>query len=405
MKTWLRPGRQALVIAGILLAGVLVKVVFFRTPAAPQVTTTMVERADLEDTVLATGTINAYRLVSVGARASGEVKRLHVALGDTVKAGQLIAEIDALTQKNTLRDTQAALRSAEALLQSQQATLKQNELAAKRQRDLAAAEAGSAANLESAEAALDVARANVESQKAAVAQARISVDTAQVNLGYARVLAPISGTVVAIVTDQGQTVNAVQSAPTIVKIAQLDTMTIKAKISEADVPKVKPGMPVYFSLLGEPDKRIEARLSAIEPGDTTLADTSTTSSTSSSSSSSSSSSTTSAIYYNGIFNVPNPDHKLRINMTAQATIALQRVKNALTIPSAALGMRDREGRYRVQVLVQGQVQPRSVRIGLNNRVRAEVLEGLVEGDLVVTSEAGAGGPSTGGRRGGPPMMF
>lgn len=398
MKQWLKPGRLVLLVVALLIAGWIVKKVWFTPPPPPQVTTAAVERGDLEDTVLATGTINAFKLVSVGARATGEVKRLAVALGEKVKEGQLIAEIDAMTQQNALRDAQASLRSAEALLASRRATLAQAELTARRQRDLNAADAGALAELESAEAALNTAKADVESQQAMVAQARINVDSAQVNLGYARVVAPMDGTVVAIITEQGQTVNAAQSAPTIIKLARLDTMTIKAKISEADVPRVKAGMPVYFALLGAPDRRIEASLRAVEPGDTTLADTTTSSTTSSSS-------TTSAIYYNGIFDVPNADGTLRINMTAQTTIVLARVKAALTLPSTALGKRDAKGLYAVRVLgAEGRIEERHVRIGMNNRVRAEVLDGLREGDRVVTSEAVAGAENrdNGGRRGPPP---
>ena len=401
MKQWMKPGRLMAVAAGLVVMALIVKAVWFSPPPQPQVTSAAVERGDLEVSVLATGTINAYKLVSVGARATGEVKRLAVALGDKVKEGQLIAEIDALTQQNALRDAQASLRSAEALLGARQATLVQAELAAKRQRELAAGDAGARADLEAAEATLNTARADVESQRAMVAQARINVDTAQLNLGYARVLAPMDGTVVAIVTEQGQTVNAAQTAPTIIKLARLDTMTIKARISEADVPRVKPGMPVHFSLLGEPDRRIQATLRAVEPGDTTLADSSATTSTSSSTSG-----TTNAIYYNGIFDVPNPDGTLRINMTAQATIVLAQAKAALTIPVAALGAREGSGgdRHKVRVLgADGRIEDRVVRVGLNNRVRAQVLDGLKEGERVVTAEAAPPGAASDGRRP-PPRM-
>jgi macrolide-specific efflux system membrane fusion protein len=378
-----RRGLMALAVAGLAVAGLVVKTAWFAPPAPPQVTSAAVERGDLEVSVLATGTINAFKLVSVGARASGEVKRLAVALGDQVREGQLIAEIDALTQHNELRDAEASLRSAEALVTARQTALAQAQVSAKRQRELAAADAGARADQEAAEAALATARAEVESQQALVAQARIRVGTARLNLGYAKVLAPMDGVVVAIVTEQGQTVNAAQSAPTIIKLAQLDKMTIKARISEADVPRVKAGMPVYFSLLGEPDRRIQATLRAVEPGDTTLADaTSATSATSGTG-------TASAIYYNGIFDVPNADGALRINMTAQATIVLATAKDALSVPVAALRPRDAKAPgYKVRVIgPDGRIEDRPVRIGLNNRVRVQVLEGLNEGEEVVTAEA------------------
>ena len=406
MKDWLNKRRKSLLLAlaaALLIAAGLAAYLLWLKPApVPQVVTAAVESGSIEDTVLATGTIGAAKLVSVGAQVTGEVKRLHVALGDTVKQGQLIAEIDALTQANNLRNAQAALQNSQAQLRARQAALKQAGLAAERLRALVAIDAGARADLEAAEASLDTSKAEIAAQQAQIAQAKVAEDTAKVNLGYTRVSAPMDGVVVAIVTEQGQTVNANQSAPTIIKLARLDTMTVKAQISEADVPRVKPGMPVYFSLLGEPDRRIEVKLRAVEPGPTTLA----TDGSGSSSTGSSTSSTASAIYYNGIFDVPNPDGKLRINMTAQTTIVLARAQDVLTVPSAALLGRGRGGQYKVRVLgADGKLVEKPVRIGLNNRVQAEVLEGLKAGELVVTSEAVAGAPASVGRAGRSPRMF
>ncbi|WP_458296229.1 efflux RND transporter periplasmic adaptor subunit [Roseateles koreensis] len=380
----------------LLGLGWIAKRMWFTPPPAPQVATSPVEQGDIEEAVLATGTIGAAKLVSVGAQVTGEVKRLTVALGDTVKQGQLIAEIEALTQQNTVRNAAAALDIAEAQLRSKQAALKQAQLAAARLRELVAVDAGARADLEAAEATLDTSKADIAVLQAQIVQARLAADTAKVNLGYTRVTAPMDGTVVAVVTEQGQTVNANQSAPTIIKLARLDTMTVKAQISEADVPRVKPGMPVYFSLLGEPDKRIEVKLRAVEPGPTTLA-TDTTTSTASTG-------TTSAIYYNGIFDVPNPQGKLRINMTAQTTIVLAQVKNVLMVPSAALGSKGKDGRYTVRVLEGPRIVDKPVRIGLDNRVKAQVLEGLALGDRVVTSEAAAPGGAPAQSSGPPPRM-
>lgn len=369
-----------LAVAGLAVRG------HFKAPPPPAITTTAVTRGDLEMDVLATGTIEAAKLVSVGARATGEVKHLYVALGDKVKKGDLIAEIDSKEQDNELLKASAALQGARADLSARRATLKQDELALARLRALVAIDAGSHGDLEVAEASLDGARAAVTVAESAIVQAQLAEDTARVNVGYAHVLAPMDGTVVAIVTEQGQTVNAVQMSPTIIKLARLDTMTIKAQISEADVPRVKTGMPVYFTLLGDPDTRFDTTLRAVEPGPTTLAaDTTAVAATPS---------TATAIYYNGIFDVPNPQGKLRIAMTAQATIVLDKARDALLIPSAALGAKGKDGRYTVRVVSDaaasagaGVPQERQVRIGLNNRVQAQVLDGLKAGEHVVTSEA------------------
>jgi len=396
LRRWFTPWRTAIAIA-VLLAMALMLRSHFAPPPAPAITTTPVTRGDLEMNVLATGTIEAARLVSVGARATGEVKHLYVALGDKVKKGDLIAEIDSKEQDNELLKASAALQSARAELSARQATLRQDELAVKRLRALVAIDAGSHVDLETAESNVDGARAAVAVAEATIAQAQLAEDTARVNVGYAHVLAPMDGTVVAVVTEQGQTVNAVQMSPTIIKLARLDTMTVKAQISEADVPRVRAGMPVYFTLLGEPDTRYDTTLRAVEPGPTTLAaDTANGAATSGGS-------TATAVYYNGIFDAPNPQGKLRIAMTAQATIVLDKVKGALLVPSAALGAKGKDGRYTVRVVSgaaasasAGAPRDRLVRIGLNNRVQAQVLDGLKEGERVVTSEAPMPGAAASG---------
>lgn len=405
LARWFTPWRIAAAIVALLVV-VLVARGQFRPPEPPRVTTATAARGDLEMGVLATGTIEAAKLVSVGAQATGELKHLHVALGDRVRKGDLIAEIDSLTQQNALRNASAALANVRAQRAAKVATLRQSELALARLKSLVAIDAGTHIDLETAQATLDVTRADIAALDAQITEALVTEDTARVNLGYTRIVAPMDGTVVAVVTEQGQTVNAAQSAPTIIKLARLDTMTVKAQISEADVPRVKAGLPVYFTLLGDPDTRYETTLRSVEPGPTTLA----TDDTTSTSTSTTSSSTATAIYYNGIFDVPNPRGLLRISMTAQATIVLAKARDALLIPSAALGPKDPSGRYAVRVEHAGDGPPRldlrHVRVGLNNRVQAEVLEGLQAGDRVVTSEAAPPG-ATSANNGphGPPGMF
>nr|MBP6708479.1 efflux transporter periplasmic adaptor subunit [Accumulibacter sp.] len=172
----------------------------------------------------------------------------------------------------------------------------------------------------------------------------------------------------------------------------------------ADVTRVKAGQRVYFTILGEPDQRYETTLRAIEPAPTSINDSTNSSTTSSSSTSSSSSST--AIYYNGVFDVANPGHKLRISMTTEVNIVLAEARGALTIPSTALDKRGPDGRYRVRVLGTDQrIEAREVRIGMNNKVDAQVLDGLREGEQVIIGEASASTASSSSARGGPPPMM
>ena len=247
---------------------------------------------------------------------------------------------------------------------------------------MVAGEATSHADYEAAEADLKNARAAVAAVDAQIQQARVSVSNAEVNLGYTQVSAPMDGVVVAVVTKQGQTVNANQSAPTIVILAKLDVMTIKAEVSEADVIKVDPGMPVYFTILGDPDTRYTATLRQVEPAPESIVNEVSTTASSSSSTSST------AIYYNALFEVPNAKGKLRALMTAQVSIVLARRQNALQIPSSALGEKGKDGLYAVRVMDgDGRVAVRKVRIGLNNNAVAEVLSGLKQSEKVVIGEA------------------
>lgn len=361
----------------------------FAAPPPAAYVSAPVTRQDIEDTVLANGTLQAFRQVSVGAQVSGQVRVLKVALGDEVQAGQPVAEIDSVPQQNTLRNAEAAHAAVQAQLAAARATLAQNELTLGRERRLRAADANAEAALDAAEAAVATSRASVNALAAQVEQARISVDTARVNLGYTRIVSPIAGQVVAIVTEQGTTVNANQTTPTIIIVAQVDTMTVKASISEADVTRVKPGQRVYFTILGEPDKRFEARLRTIEPA-TDAIRTSSTASASAASSTTSTTANATAIYYNGLFDVANPDRALRISMTATVHIVRGEARGALTVPVGALGPRTADGAQQVRVLdAEGRPQPRTVRIGIDNRIHAEVLEGLQEGERVVLGDAQA----------------
>ncbi|KAA0888998.1 macrolide transporter subunit MacA [Oryzomonas rubra] len=368
---------------------------FFAKPKVTYVTASA-SRMDIEESVLASGILKAFKTVAVGAQVSGQLKTLHVALGDRVKKGQLVAEIDSVTQLNSLKDAEAQVENLRAQKRSSQALLKQYALAWQRQSQMASQDAASHADLESAQASLDSTRHTIASLDAQIKKAIIAVDTAKANLGYTQISAPMDGTVISIDTDEGQTVVSTQSATTIITLATLDTITVKAKISEADVMRVKPGLTTYFTLLGDADTRYYSKLRAIEPGPVSSSTSSTTTSSSSSSTSSS------AVYYYGLFEVPNPDNKLRVSMTAQVSIVLNEAKHALCIPTSALGDKLKDGRYTVRVLKNDAPDTRTIRVGINNSVYAQVLEGLREGDKVVVGDSTSVPATTTSQHPGPP---
>jgi membrane fusion protein, macrolide-specific efflux system len=374
--------RRALWIAAATVAVVLIAAIVLRPPPPPQLLTTVVARGDLVRTVVATGTVEAKDLVSVGAQASGQIRSLKVKLGQKVRAGDLIAEIDSTNQRNALRNSEAALANVRAQRAGQQAALVQAEAAFKRQQMMIAGEATSRADYDAARANRDAALAQLQAFDAQIAQSATSLDTARANLGYTRIVAPIDGSVVAIVASEGQTVNAVQSSPTIVKIASLEVMTVEAEISEADVIHVRPGLSASFTILGDPDRKFPGTVSDVEPAPESVSEDD--------SRSTSTQSSDEAVYYNGLFDVPNRDGVLRIGMTAQVEIVLARAKQVLVVPFAALGARANDGSYTVRVLDgEGRAVARSVRIGMNNRVDAQVLSGLRAGERVVVGEASA----------------
>ncbi|WP_216332343.1 efflux RND transporter periplasmic adaptor subunit [Rhizobium sp. X9] len=405
MKTARKAG-ALLAIAALAAGGYWLSSQYTRA-AAPAYITSQVTRGDIEQTVLATGTLKPVRLVAVGAQASGRITAVKVALGDTVKAGDLVAEIDSVTQTNSLRTAQAALANVNAQRVEKQATLVLNRQSLARQQEMVSKNAASRADFESATAALAVTEAQIKAIDAQIEEAQVAVETAEANLGYTKITAPIEGTVLSIVSQEGQTVNATQSAPTIVILGQLDRMTVRTEISEADVTRVKPDLPVYFTVLGEPQQRYDAKLASIEPApESVRSDSSFSSSTSSTSTSSSSSTSSSeAIYYNGVFEVPNPKGKLRTYMTAEVHILLGEAKDVLTVPAAALGNMDGNGDYSVRVVAADSgISERKVKVGLNNKVTAEILSGLAENERVVTGELSAESKTNSmPGPGGPPM--
>jgi macrolide-specific efflux system membrane fusion protein len=350
--------------------------------------TAEVQRGRIEVTVLAAGAIEAKQLVSVGARVSGQVERLAVTLGQDVKAGDVIAQIDAQEQENDLLKAKAALAQIAAQSTAKSSGLRKAETALARQTQLSASELVSKEALENAAAEVDVLKADLAALAAQKASAEVTVAQSQLALERATVTAPISGTVVAIVVEQGQTVSAAQNAPTIVKIANLDTMIVKAEISEADVVRVRAGQAASFTILGEPEARFDAVVRDIEPAPSELAEGDTISADK-------------AIYYNGLLEVANQDRTLRIGMTAQVSIVLEAVDNALSVPVAAVT--DGPDGPSVQVWVGESAETRAVETGLNDKVQVQIVKGVAEGDQVVigtgSNEAGA----SGGRRMGRPV--
>ncbi|MGY2491961.1 efflux RND transporter periplasmic adaptor subunit [Cupriavidus sp. CP313] len=345
----------------------------------------------IERTVLASGLLEPVKLVSVGARATGQVMKLHVKVGDTVKADQLIADIDSQPQRNALNKAEAALENVKAQRRVRQVKLRKAELVLTRERNLLQLDATPRNSYENALTERDALLAEIASLDAQIKQDGAAVQTARTDLSYTRITAPMSGVVVAVVTEEGRMVNANQSAPTIVMLADLSVIKVKAEISEADVTRAKPGQNVYFTVLSDPEKRYHAKLQSIEPAPASIASKA---EQSTAGTSQQSAATKTAIYYNGLFEIPNPDGELYPLMTAQVHIVLDEARDVVTIPVTALGDRQPDGTRTVRVVDdRGKVAARPVQVGLNNGVRVQVVSGLQPGERVVIGDAASAIPS------------
>lgn len=360
-----------------------------------QYITETVHRGNIVNSVLATGSVSAYQKVSVGAQVSGQIDKLYVKLGQRVKKGDMIADIDSTTQKNDLNTAKSNLEIYNAQLKSKQIALQIAKTQFVRQQNLFNSNASSKEDYETAKNSLALAKSDVEVLKSQIEQAKISVSTAQTNVGYTKIISPLNGVIVSVPVEQGQTVNSNQTTPTIVEIADLTKMIIKPEISEGDITKVRAGMPVDFSILGDPDHIFHTTLQSVDPGTTTLTD----GSSSSSSSSSSSTSSSTAIYYYGNLIVPNDDDTLRISMTTQNTIIVGKAENVLIIPTITIKKDGKDDI--VEVLNGDHAEKRKIKIGLTDNLNTEVISGLNEGEKVISSETDGKINSDPMRRGGP----
>lgn len=366
---------KLIIVAIIVVICIALYFFVFKTSDDIHYITVPVHKQNISQEVSATGEVTAIQLVTVGAQVSGQIETLYVKLGQTIKKGDLIAQIDSTTQQNTYDTEEAKLESYQAQYEASKVQLVVAKSEFDRQTTLYAQKATSKASLEEAESAYATAKSKVVELKSSISQTQISLNTAKVNLGYTKITSPLDGTVVSIPVEEGQTVNAAMSTPTIVQIADLSEMKILMEISEGDINKIKPGMPVSYSILSSPDEVFTTTLKEIDPGLTTLTNGSYAQGDSSDQ----------AIYYYGRLEVPNPEGKLRIGMTTQDTIKIAHKDDVLTIPVSAIV--ERNGKNYVKV--QGSdnlIVEKVITTGLSDGINIEVTSGLTEGEKVVLSQ-------------------
>lgn len=399
-----------------------------------------VTRGDIENTVAAAGTLAPSYSVDVGAQVSGQLQKLRVEVGDMVSEGQHLATIDASVQVQEVEARRASLQALEAQLSGRQAALELAEANARRQQNMIKERATSQQEVDNAINTLVSAQSNLAQLQAQIQQSRASLASAETELGYSKIYAPMAGTVVSIISKEGQTLNANQNAPTVLTLADLNTMTVETDVSEADVNKLRPGMEVYFTTLGGGKRRWYGTLEQILPTPEVI---------------------NNVVLYTARFKVDNTDKQLLNGMTAQVFFVTSAARNVLTVPVAAVresgpaqsgndkplsgkpgdaaatadrpktegsnaqgpGAEGPGGEARgprpaaqavagdaqprkalVTVMNNGEPEERQVLVGVSSRVAVEVLSGLKEGEQVVAGvvqAAKASAPAAG--PGGPPM--
>lgn len=347
-----------------------------------------VTKGDVEDTVSALGDLEPRNYVDVGAQVSGQLKAIHVVIGDQVKQGDLLAEIDAAVQTSKVEASRAQLENLQAQLKDKEAQAKLTAWQLKQQSQLKKQNATSQDALESAQAAADSAAAQVDALKAQIVETQSSLSGDEVTLSYSKIVAPMAGTVVSLDARQGQTINATQTAPTLMRIADLTTMTVWTQVSEADVSKLTVGMDAYFTTLGG-SKRWPGKLQQILPTPEVE---------------------NNVVLYTALFDVANPDGALMTQMSAQVFFVRAAAHDVLVAPLAALtAVRGKKGTYSATVETDsGRQETREVTVGVKNRVSAEVLSGLSEGDKLLAGHRAEAKTSTSNRSPGgarPPMGF
>lgn len=333
---------------------------------------------DLVNFVAATGEVLARDLVDVGAQVSGQIQKLYVNLGDEVKKGDIIAEIDSVKQANEIANLEAQKQILLADLNASTIAFNIAQKRFEREKRLYNANATSKESLENAENNLALNRAKIEQIKAQINQNSINLNTATTNLGYTKIVAPLDGTIVSVVVKEGQTVNANQSTPVIVQIADLTKLEINMQIAEGDLPKIKKGMEVRYSILADTDKKMKGEISSIDPAMTTLSD-------GVYSKNSLSSNSNKAVYYYAKILVDNNDNFLKIGMTIENNIIISESKNTIYIPKSSIFSRD--GKFFVKVLSADRAIEKEVELGIEDGFYQEVIGGIDLNDELIVNIA------------------
>lgn len=376
-----RPAR--LVLAAALLIVAAGAAVWWQLRDRPAFDTATIARGTVTRSVTALGTLHPLSYVDVGAQVSGQITQLKVKVGDRVEKGQLLAEIDASVPRATVDAGRAELAGLKAQLAEQQALNWLAERQDARQRQLAEHDATRDEDVQSAAASLRASAARIDRLRAQIEQTQSTLNGDIARLGYTRIYAPMSGTVVTLEARLGQTLNATYQTPTLMRVADLSTMTVWTEVSEADVRRVQPGMHARFSTLGGNTRRWESTVRQVLPAPPLTATPAAASQNNQQPAPASK-----VVLYTALFDVDNADDALMPQMTAQVSFVVEEARDVPVVPMVALRpVTGKDSQFTARVLDEGgRTVPRTVRVGVRDRLQAQILEGLREGDRIIVRE-------------------
>ena len=326
-----------------------------------------VTKGTIEEVVTAQGKLEPKQYVDVGTQVSGQLKKIHVDIDDTVRKGELLAEIDPRVYQAQVEAGEAKLNSLRAQLNQQKAEAVLADQNLKRNQNLIGINAVSQQALQETESQAAVAKAQVDSINAQIQETQSNLKGSQTNLGFTKIYAPIDGTVTTLPTKEGQTLNANQTAPTIMQVANLDTMTVRAQVAEADINRLKENMPAYFTTLGDNDHRWQGTVRQIQPSPEVVND---------------------VVLFDVLIDVKNDGRQLKTGMTTQVFFILGKADDAVIVPAEVLTRRaakedNQTGKaYRVTVATEKGREQRIIHVGLQTRTQAQVIDGLKEGERI-----------------------
>nr|WP_265212441.1 efflux RND transporter periplasmic adaptor subunit [Herbaspirillum lusitanum] len=333
--------------------------------------TVIAERSDIEQVVNAIGNVAVQNYVDVGTKVSGQISDVYVGIGETVKEGKLLVTVSPVVQAGRAENNRAQMARLKAELAGQNAQLDFAQLQFQRQTQLKAENATRQETYESSRMGMYSAAAKVDAINAQIQQLDAAMKEDEAIQKQTRIVAPISGTVVALSARIGQTLSANQDV--LMRIADLSKMSVQARVAEEDVTRLHKGMTAYFTTPGYPGKRWAGKLRQIMllPADD-------------------SGRQGKKAFYTVLFDVANPSRELMAGMTADVFFVLDKAERAVTIPASLVVKPDNKGMQKLKVLhADGKLETREVRIGLRNADKAQVLTGLAEGEQVLLPASSA----------------